>query len=241
MRIDILTLFPEMFAGMLSQSILKRAIERDLVEVHVHDFRSFATNKHKKVDDTIYGGGAGMLISVEPIVRCLQAIPGYERATKILTTPAGMTYTQEKACSFAKQDHLIIVCGHYEGIDERILHFIDEEISLGDFILTGGEIASLAIADSVIRLLPEVINEISIASESYVDGLLEYPQYTKPPVFEGLEVPEVLLSGNHEAIRSYRRYMAIKKTYLRRKDLLEKMELSKEDNQFLEKIKQEND
>ncbi|HOA63498.1 MAG TPA: tRNA (guanosine(37)-N1)-methyltransferase TrmD [Bacilli bacterium] len=238
MRIDILTLFPEMFEGILNSSIIKRAIEKEKVTINIYDFRDYSTNKHKKVDDYSYGGGAGMIISVEPIVNCLRDIPNYSQAYKIITSPHGTPYNQTKANELSQKEHLIIICGHYEGIDYRITNYIDEEISLGDFILTGGEIASLAILDSVVRLLPGVLgNQDSIHDESFSQGLLEYPQYTRPEEFDGYKVPEVLLSGNHELIRKWRRFKSLELTYHKRPDLLTKVNLTKEDMEFLEKIK----
>lgn len=237
MIIDILTLFPEMFNGFLSSSIIKRALDKELVKINVIDFREYSKNKHKKVDDTPYGGGAGMLLTLQPIVDCLKAIDGYTQAKKILTTPAGKPYQQKTAERLAQEKHLIIICGHYEGFDERITNYIDEEISIGDFVLTGGEIASLAIIDSVIRLLPGAITNESILDESFSSSLLEYPQYTKPAVYDGYSVPDVLISGNHEEIRKYRRLMALKKTYLNRPDLLAQEKLTSEDLRFLQAIK----
>lgn len=238
MRIDILTLFPEMYSGVLNSSILKRAIESQKVSINIHDFREYSKNKHKKVDDYSYGGGAGMLIGLEPIVECLKTIPNLATARKIITSPQGLEFTQNKAVELSKLDHIVIVCGHYEGIDERILNYVDEEISIGDFILTGGEIASLAIVDSVVRLLPGVLgNDESIESESFESDLLEYPQYTRPEVYDNHKVPEVLLSGNHEKIRQWRRYKSIEKTYHKRPDLIIEEKLSDEDKIFLEMVK----
>lgn len=237
MIIDILTLFPEMFNGFVNSSIIKRAIDKDLVQINVIDFREYSKNKHKKVDDTPYGGGAGMLLTLQPIVDCLQSITGYSQAMKILTSPSGKKYDQKLAEKLSKEQHLIIICGHYEGFDERITNYINQEISIGDFVLTGGEVASLAIIDSVIRLIPGAITNESIIDESFTSSLLEYPQYTKPAVFDGHKVPDVLVSGNHEEIRKYRRYMALKKTYYNRPDLLENVNLNDEDLRFLQKIK----
>lgn len=238
MRIDILTLFPEMYSGVLNSSILKRAIESQKVSINIHDFREYSKNKHKKVDDYSYGGGAGMIIGLEPIVECLKTIPNLATARKIITSPQGLEFTQNKAVELSKLDHIVIVCGHYEGIDERILNYVDEEISIGDFILTGGEIASLAIVDSVVRLLPGVLgNDESIESESFESDLLEYPQYTRPEVYDNHKVPEVLLSGNHEKIRQWRRYKSIEKTYHKRPDLIIEEKLSDEDKIFLEMVK----
>lgn len=242
MIIDILTLFPEMFTGIINSSIIKRAIEKQAVTIQVHDFRQFSRKKNLRVDDYSYGGGAGMIIEVHPIVDCLKSLPNYSKAKKIITTPSGVPYSQKIARDYAKEEHLIIVCGHYEGIDYRITNYIDEEISVGDFILTGGEIAALAIVDSVIRLLPQVLgNEESIEVESFDNELLEFPQYTRPVDFEGLLVPEVLLSGNHENIRKWRRFKSLEKTFKNRLDLLAKATLTKEDKQFLEMIKRNED
>lgn len=242
MIIDILTLFPEMFTGIINSSIIKRAIEKQAVTIQVHDFRQFSEKKNLRVDDYSYGGGAGMIIEVQPIIACLKSLPNYSKAKKIITTPSGVPYSQKIARDYAKEEHLIIVCGHYEGIDHRITNYIDEEISIGDFILTGGEIAALAIVDSVIRLLPQVLgNEESIEVESFDNELLEFPQYTRPVEFEGLLVPEVLLSGNHENIRKWRRFKSLEKTFKNRPDLLAKATLTKEDQKFLEMIKRNED
>lgn len=239
MRIDVLTLFPEMFDGFINSSIIKRALEKEKVEIYVRDYRAFSQNKHRKVDDYGYGGGAGMIISVEPVVNCLRSIDGYEQAHKIITSPHGSQYNQQRAIGLSKQKHLIIICGHYEGIDHRIVNYIDEEISVGDFILTGGEIASLAIIDSVVRLLPGVLgNDESHQDESFMEHLLEYPQYTRPEQFENYFVPEVLLSGNHEKIRKWRRFKSLEMTYHKRPDLITKAKLTEEDYKFLELIKQ---
>lgn len=237
MIIDIITIFPEMFTGIINSSIIKRTIEKELITINVHDFREFTTNKHKKVDDTIYGGGAGMLIQCQPVIDTLKSINGYKDAYKIITSAQGNTYNQDKAKQLSKLDHLIIICGHYEGIDNRVLNYVDEEISVGDYILTGGEIPALTILDSVIRLLPEAITDMSIVDESFETGLLEYPQYTKPYEYDGYTVPDVLISGNHEEIRKYRKFESLKKTYLKRPDLLEKYEFDNESIMFLENIK----
>ena len=239
MRIDILTLFPEAIEGVVNTSILKRAIEKGTIEIYIHDYRLYSKKKNKRVDDYSYGGGAGMVIEVQPIVDCLRAIPNYNSAYKMITAPIGTVYKQSKAQELALKEHIIIICGHYEGIDHRIMEYVDEAISIGDYILTGGEIASLAIVDSVVRLIPDVLgNNESIDVESFDDNLLEYPQYTRPEEFEGKRVPDVLLSGNHGNIRKWRRFKAIEVTYSSRKDLLEKVELNKEDQKFLEMIKE---
>lgn len=237
MIIDIITIFPEMFEGIIKSSIIKRTIEKELITINVHDFRNYTTNKHKKVDDTIYGGGAGMLIQCQPIIDNLKSIEGYEKAHKIITSAQGNTFNQQKAKQLSKLNHIIIICGHYEGIDNRVLNYVDEEISIGDYILTGGEIPALAIIDSVIRLIPNAITDMSIEDESFEIGLLEYPQFTKPYEYDGYKVPDVLISGNHEEIRKYRKFESIKKTYLKRPDLLENSDLDKEGLLFLDNIK----
>jgi tRNA (guanine37-N1)-methyltransferase len=226
-----------MFEGIINSSIIKRTKEKELITINVHDFRNYTTNKHKKVDDTIYGGGAGMLIQCQPIIDNLKSIEGYEKAHKIITSAQGNTFNQEKANEFSKLDHIIIICGHYEGIDNRVLNYVDEEISIGDYILTGGEIPALAIIDSVIRLIPDAITESSTQDESFEMGLLEYPQYTKPYEYDGYKVPDELVSGNHEEIRKYRKFESIKKTYYKRPDLIEKYEFDKEGLLFLNNIK----
>ena len=239
MRIDILTLFPEMFTGFLSSSIIKRAIDKGVVEFRVIDYREYSTDKHHKVDDTIYGGGVGMLISVAPIANCLKDIDGYEKAKKLITSPTGATFSQEKAKQLATEDHIIIVCGHYEGIDARVNNYIDEEVSIGDYILTGGEVAAMAIVDSVVRLLPGAITSESIVDESFNNNLLEYDQYTKPASFDGLDVPFVLTNGNHEEIKKWRHLNSLTKTYLNRPDLIDEASLSKEDKAYLESLQKD--
>lgn len=237
MRIDILTLFPDAINGVINTSILKRAIDKGTVKIFVHDYREYSSKKNKRVDDYSYGGGAGMVIEVQPIIDCLRNIPDHETAYKIITAPIGTVYNQNKAKELKNKEHIIIICGHYEGIDHRIMNYVDEAISVGDYILTGGEIASLAIVDSVVRLVPDVLgNNESIDVESFDDNLLEYPQYTRPEEFEGQKVPDVLISGNHEKIRMWRRFKSLEVTYHNRKDLLEKVELNKEDKKFLEMI-----
>lgn len=239
MTFDILTLFPEMFEGIINSSIIKRAIEKGLIQINVIDFRQYSGNKHMTVDDYAYGGGAGMLIRVDPIHRALQEIPHIDKTYKILTTPSGHLWSQQKAEELSKKDHIVIICGHYEGIDERITNYIDEEISVGDYVLTGGEIPAAIIFDSISRLVPGVIKDESTMLESFTTGILEYPQYTRPPVYDGHEVPEVLLSGHHANIKKWQRYQALKKTYLNRPELLDQVELSKEDLKMLEDIKNE--
>lgn len=237
MRIDILTLFPKMFSGVISSSIISRAIEKEIIEVNLYDYREFSKKANKRVDDYSYGGGAGMIIELQPVLDCLRAISGWETAHKILTTPVAKTYNQERAFSLSKKEHIIIICGHYEGIDSRILNYIDEVISIGDYILTGGELAAMVILDSVARLIPNVLgNSESILEESFSSNLLEFPQYTRPTSFENLDVPSVLISGNHENIRKWRRLKSLEVTKKYRPDLLEKTTLTKEDLVFLEEI-----
>ena len=220
MRIDILTLFKEQFNGFLETSIIKRAIDRKQVEISLVDIRDFVQNKHRQVDDTVYGGGSGMVIMVEPVVLAIESVKTKDSKV-ILLTPSGDVYNQDKAISLSKEKHLIIICGHYEGIDERIKHFIDMEISIGDFVLTGGEIPSMVLVDSITRLLDGVITKESLESESFNDNLLDYAVYTKPRNFRGYEVPEVLVSGNHELMRKYREEERIRRTNERRKDLID--------------------
>lgn len=238
-RFDILTLFPEMIEGMLNQSILKRAIEKKIIEVNIINFRDFSTNKHSTVDDYAYGGGAGMLISVEPIHLAMKTIPNIDKAYKILTSPSGNVYNQNRAEKLSKLDHIVIVCGHYEGVDNRILDYIDEEISIGDYVLTGGEIPACAIIDSIARLVPGVISDESIVGESFTMGLLEYPQYTRPYEYDGKKVPDVLVSGHHANIKKWQRYQSLKKTYEVRPELLGNIALTNEDIKMLEEIKNE--
>lgn len=237
MIIDIITIFPEMFKGIINSSIIKRTIEKQLLTINVHDFREYTVNKHKKVDDTIYGGGAGMLIQCQPIIDNLKAINDYDKAYKIITSAQGNIFNQAKAKQLSELDHLIIICGHYEGIDNRVLNYVDEEISIGDYILTGGEIPALTIIDAVIRLIPNAITDMSIVEESFQSGLLEYPQYTKPYEYDGYTVPDVLMSGNHEEIRKYRKFESLKKTYQKRPDLLKNYDLNQEEIKFLDNIK----
>lgn len=236
MKITILTLFPSIIEAFLNESIIKRSIEKGVVEVKVVDIRDYSKDKHHHVDDTPYGGGAGMILKVDVVHEALIA-NSTSNTYKIITSPKGNTFNQDKALDLANKDEILILCGHYEGIDERIINFIDEEISVGDYILTGGEVPALIIIDSVIRLLKGAINEESIKDETFSNNLLEYPQFTRPSSYLGLDVPEVLLSGNHENIRKYRLYESLKVTYLKRKDLLEKVNLTSEMLKMLENIK----
>lgn len=221
MKIDILTLFPGMFDGFLKESIIGRAIKNNIVEINIYNFRDYSNDPHKKVDDYGYGGGAGMVLMPQPIYDCLMSIKDKDSYV-IMMTPQGHKYNQKKAYEFSKKKHIIILCGHYEGFDERIRSFCDEEVSIGDFILTGGEIASQVIVDSVVRLLDGVITNESLKDESFNNNLLDYPVYTKPVSFNGMEVPQILLSGNHELINKWRHDKSIERTRIRRQDLLEK-------------------
>lgn len=221
MRIDILSLFPNMFDGFLTESIIKRATNDDKVSINIIDYRKYTTLNNNQVDDTAFGGGAGMVIMCEPIVKCLEDIKTKDSYV-ILMDPKGKLYNQEKAKEYSKYNHLIIICGHYEGIDERIKNFVDDVISIGDYVLTGGEIPAMVLSDSIIRLLPGVINEDSLESESFNNNLLDYPVYTKPRNFMDYEVPEVLLSGDHKRINEYRLEEQKRLTKENRPDLWEK-------------------
>ena len=220
MKISILTLFPKMFEGFTSESIIKRAINKEKVEIEIIDFREFSHLSNKQVDDTPYGGGAGMVLRCEPIFEAIDKIKTDDSYIVILS-PEGATYNQQIAKRYTKIKHLIIICGHYEGFDERIKSLADEIISIGDFILTGGELPAMMICDSVIRLLEGVINEDSLSSESFNDNLLDYPVYTKPEEYRGMKVPSILLSGNHKLIDEYREAERIRITREKRKDLME--------------------
>jgi len=219
MRIDILTLFPHMFDGFLTESIIKRAIEKGLVTINIIDFRSFSKLNHNQVDDTPYGGGVGMVLRPEPLIEAIESVRT-ENAKVILMCPQGVPYKEAKALELTHETHLIFVCGHYEGFDERIRAFVDEEISIGDYVLTGGELPSMVITDSVVRLLPGVIKEDSHEMDSFTNNLLDYPVYTKPAEYRGQKVPEVLLSGDHKKIKEWREKEALENTKRRRSDLL---------------------
>ena len=223
MRIDILTLFPKMFDGFLSESIMGKAIKNNLVEINVINFREYSESKHKKVDDTPYGGGAGMVLSVQPVYDALVAIKGYKEALKILVTPQGKTFTQSNAYELKNEKHIIILCGHYEGYDERIRELFDIEISIGDYVLTGGEIAAMVLIDAITRVIPKVISkDESHLFDSFNDNLLEHPHYTRPYDFMGCKVPDVLVNGNHKLIKEWRKTESIKRTKERRIDLYNK-------------------
>ncbi len=243
MRIDIMTLFPEMCEAVLSESIIGRARERGFVDIHCVNIRDFTADKHNRVDDAPYGGGMGMLMQAQPIYDCYQSLceNAEERPHFVYMSPQGQTLTQEKVKSLAQIPHLVLLCGHYEGVDERILdEIVDEEISIGDYVLTGGELPAMVLADAVCRMLDGVLpNDEAKSLESHYNGLLEYPQYTRPPVWHGVSVPDVLLSGHHENIEKWRHEQSLLRTFLRRPDLLETAELSEKDRKFLKKVKAE--
>ncbi len=221
MRIDILTLFPEMFAPVFSASMLGRARESGILDIRTHNIRDYADNKHAKTDDYPFGGGAGMVMMAQPIFDCMAAVQEGEAATRILLTPRGKPLTQQLAQKFAKAERLILLCGHYEGVDERVSAVLDEEISIGDYILTGGELPAMVLVDCVSRLIPGVLGcDASAEDESFSDGLLEYPQYTRPASFRGMDVPEILLGGHHAKIMEWRRGKALNKTQEARPALL---------------------
>ena len=222
MRIDILTLFPNMFDGFINESIIKRAILKGNVEINVVDFRKYSKFSNNQVDDTPYGGGGGMVLRIEPLYDAIMDIKKDNKDAKvILMTPDGVPYKQSMAIDLSNEKHLIFVCGHYEGFDERIRTLCDMEISIGDFVLTGGELPAMVISDSIIRLLDGVITDTSLDSESFNDNLLDYPTYTKPQEFMGMKVPDVLLSGDHAKIKAWREEMRIKRTKERRPDLFD--------------------
>ncbi|MDI3534734.1 MAG: tRNA (guanine37-N1)-methyltransferase [Thermosediminibacterales bacterium] len=245
MIIDILTLFPEMFKGPFEESIIKKAVNRKLIKINIINIRDFSKDKHKKVDDYPYGGGAGMLLKPEPVFDAVDAITSkikdLSKTRIILMTPQGNLLNQKKVKEISKYEHLIIICGHYEGFDERIRFLVDEEISIGDYITTGGELPAMVLTDAVVRLIPGVIGgENSLNEESFENGLLEYPQYTRPEVYRNLKVPDVLLSGNHEEIKKWRHKESLKRTLIRRPDMLEKLRLSEDDKKYIKKLAIEN-
>lgn len=242
MRIDVLTLFPDMFAPM-RQSMIGKAVDDGKVQFDTIDFRQFSNNKHNHVDDYPFGGGAGMLLKVEPIDMALadlqQRVPDMKPRI-ILLDPAGKTFTQKDAESLSQEEHLVFICGHYEGYDERIRTLVTDEYSIGDFVLTGGELGAMVMIDATVRLLPEVLgNEQSAIGDSHSMGLLEHPQYTRPREYKGMQVPEVLFSGNHAKIAEWQKKEALRKTHHRRPDLLETYELDKQEQRLMKEILQE--
>ena len=235
MKFDILTLFPEMFKP-LYESIIGKAIKKGIIDINIIDIRDFSKDKHKKVDDTPYGGGAGMVIRPDVVYDAYTSIKK-DNAKVIYLSPQGKVLDQKKVENLSKEKHIILLCGHYEGIDQRVLdEIVDEEISIGDYVLTGGEIPAMVLIDCVARNIEGVISKESTSEETFSNGLLEYPQYTRPEIFKDKQVPEKLLSGHHENINKWRRNESIKNTYLKRKDLLEKVNLSKDDVKYLEKL-----
>ena len=238
MQIDLLTLFPEFFASPLSQSMLHRAQVQGAVTYGVINLRDFARDRHQVTDDRPFGGGPGMVMKIEPLVAAIRAVKESDPETRvILLGPGGGAFNQAKARELAGRSHLLLICGHYEGVDDRIHFYIDEELSIGDYIITGGEIPALIVADAVTRLLPGVLGGVGATEEeSFQEGLLEYPHYTRPRVFEGHEVPQVLLEGDHRRIAGWRRQQALARTVTRRPDLLAKGHLSKEDREFIKSL-----
>jgi tRNA (guanine37-N1)-methyltransferase len=245
MRIHILTLFPNMFDGVLTDSMIGKAQDKNIVSIHTVNFRDYANNKHMTVDDSPYGGGGGMVLKPEPIFNAVDSLP-IDWTTKpkprvILLCPQGERYTQSKAESLANEQELVFICGHYEGYDERIRqHLVTDEISIGDYVLTGGEIAAMAVIDSVVRLLPGVLgNELSAVSDSFSTGLLEHPHYTRPAIYREWPVPDVLVSGHHMNVEEWRHRESLRRTWLRRPDLLQERELTSKQLQWLQEFRDE--
>lgn len=241
LQIDILTLFPEMFAGVLGTSILGKAKERGLVDYRVTNFRDFSESKHGTVDDTPYGGGGGMVLKPEPLFRAVESLAGQQKPRVILMCPQGRTLNQKKAEELAQEQHLVFICGHYEGYDERIRQYlVTDEISIGDYVLTGGELAAMVVVDSIVRLQPGALgNESSAVTDSYSTGLLEYPHYTRPAEFRGWKVPDILLSGHHANIERWRLKESLRRTWERRPELIDRNKLSPEAQMLLQEIEQE--
>lgn len=241
MKIDIMTLFPQMCEAVLGESIIGRARKSGKVEISCVNIRDFSGNKHNKVDDTTYGGGMGMVMSAAPIYNCFNSLYDKEKEDKphlIYMSPKGETFTQKKAVELSKYNHLVFLCGHYEGVDQRVLdEIVDEEISIGDYVLTGGEIPAMTVTDAVCRMLPGVLSDdVCFTEESHFDGLLEFPQYTKPEEWMGRRVPDVLLSGHHENIAKWRRQKAIEETYMRRPDMLKSAKLTEKEKKYLAEL-----
>jgi len=249
LKIDIITIFPEMFEGPFNQGIIKRAMEKSAVEISVHNLRDYTTDKHKITDDYPFGGGGGMVMKPEPIFRAVEVIKdkggqtmsvGSISSKVILLTPQGKVFNHEIAMRLSRENHLIFLCGRYEGVDERVREkLIDEEISIGDYVLTGGEFPAMVIVDAIVRLLPNVLGcEDSYKKDSFYEGLLDYPHYTRPEEFREMKVPDILLSGHHKKVEEWRRYKSLETTYLKRPDLMDKIELSEEDLKTLEEIRE---
>ena len=237
MRIDILTIFPGMFRGPFEESIVKRAVEKELVQIFLHDIRDYASDKHRTVDDYPFGGGQGMLMKPEPLFAAVEDVQGQaaERGPIVLLTPQGRLFDQKVATELARHDRVILICGHYEGVDARVHeHLATDEVSIGDYVLSGGELAAMVVVDAVVRQIPGVLGSpLSSADDSFAEDLLEYPQYTRPADFRGMGVPEVLLSGNHGEIALWRRQQSLLRTARRRPDLLIHADLTKEEKQWL--------
>jgi tRNA (guanine37-N1)-methyltransferase len=239
-RFDILSVFPGMFASAFECSLLKKAQEKNLIEIRVHDIRHYTEDKHRMTDDTPYGGGGGMVMKVEPIDRALQAVaPDRDQALIVLLTPQGETFRQEIAQELSLYPRIVLVCGHYEGLDERVrTHLVDREISIGDYVLTGGELPAMIVVDAVARLVPGVLgNAASVVTDSFAMGLLEYPQYTRPAEYRDWKVPDVLISGHHREIEKWRRRESLRRTLTRRPDLLKQVDLSADDLVLLKELK----
>ena len=243
MKIDVLTLFPRMFEGPMGESIIGKAVNKGLLDIDISNFRDYSDNKHQTVDDYHYGGGAGMLLKVQPIYDNIKAIEEAAPEIKkrvILLDPAGKQFDQKMAEEFSQEEHLVFICCHYEGYDERIRSLVTDEVSLGDYVLTGGELGAMVMIDATVRLLPDVLgNQTSAQTDSYSTGLLEHPQYTRPAEYKGMKVPEVLTNGNHKLIEEWQLKESLRRTYLRRPDLLEQLEMTPQMLKFLEEIKQE--
>jgi tRNA (guanine37-N1)-methyltransferase len=244
MIIDLVTIFPSILDGPFRESMIKRAVEKGLVNINLIDLRSYTEDRHKQVDDSPYGGGFGMVMKPEPIFKAVEDLKektGAVQTKVILLTPQGCRYNQKLARELSELEHIILICGRYEGVDERVrTGLVDDEISIGDFILTGGELAAAVIVDSVVRLVPGLLAEEAAAEESFTEQLLEYPHYTRPQVFRNMEVPPVLISGNHGDIARWRREQSLERTFLKRPDLLEGAELAPEDRRYLDKMKKHN-
>ncbi|WP_178946804.1 tRNA (guanosine(37)-N1)-methyltransferase TrmD [Enterococcus mundtii] len=243
MKIDVLTLFPRMFEGPMGESIIGKAVAKELLEINVSNFREYSDTKHQTVDDYPYGGGAGMLLKVQPIYDNIKAIEEKHPETKkrvILLDPAGKPFNQKMAEEFSEEEHLIFICGHYEGYDERIRSLVTDEVSLGDYVLTGGELGAMVMIDATVRLLPDVLgNQTSAQTDSHSTGLLEHPQYTRPAEFKDMKVPEVLTNGNHKLIEEWQLKESLRRTYLRRPDMLAKLDMTPQMEKMLAEIKKE--
>lgn len=242
MKIDVITLFPEMFKDIFNMSIIGRAKEKGIFELLVHNLRDFTDTKHKIVDDYPFGGGAGMVLKVDPLWKAVELLKNNSPSKNkkvILTSPSGKLLNHRLAMELTGLEHMILICGHYEGVDERIKeHLIDDEISIGDYVLTGGELPAMVIIEAVVRLLDGVLTEESVKNDSFYSSLLTYPQYTRPSIFKNYKVPEILLSGNHEAIKKWRRKKALERTFLCRPEILDNIELSKEDLAIIKSLKE---